>query len=157
MARADGVIEKITGQDHGGLPPAPPVEIDAPPRMKYHVIKIHPKRHDHDQEVVHVHAGNSKQDWDFRMRRDSLIPVPEAICEVMRNATYPQYQMPTDEELRQGKTEKVVGKIQRFTFDTVFRDIPEDIYMKLKDRAKDPNAKEVTEKEIEAMLASRRS
>ncbi len=147
MERADKVIEKII---------APPIEIDAPaiPEHKtvYHVIRIHSKRHDHDQEIVHVHAGCKNKDYDFRMRRDSLIPVPEEVCQVLLDACYPQYRMPTDGEMLEGRSEKVVGKIQRFTFDTVFRNIPEDVYQKLHDRAVDPNAKPVTEKEIEAML-----
>jgi len=136
---------------------APPIEIDEPIEYAYHVIRIHPKRHDHDQEIVHVHAGCAKQDWDFRMRRNELIPVPEPIVEALRNARYPQYRMPTDEEMLQGRSEKIVGDIQRFTFDLVFRDIPEDVYQKLRKRASDPAAKPVTEKEIEAMLGKMRS
>ena len=145
--RADRVIDKVV---------APPIEMDAPvaskPKPIYHVIRIHGKRHDHDQEIVHVHAGCKDEDIDVRMRRDALIPVREEVCQVLRDACYPQYRMPTDEEMLQGRSEKIVGKIQRFTFDLVFSNIPEDVYKKLHDRAIDPNAKPVTEAEIKEML-----
>lgn len=141
--RAEKTIERIT---------APPIEIEVPKEPIYHVIRIHPKRHDHDQEIVHVHVGTPTQDWDLRMRRNELIPVPESVTEALHNARYPQYRMPTDEEMLQGRAEKVVGEIQRFTFDLVFRNIPKEVYETLRARAKDPAAKPVTETEIEAML-----
>ncbi len=136
---------------------APPIEIEVAPEPIYHVIRIHSKRHDHDQEIVHVHVGCSNKDWDLRMRRNELIPVEEPVVAALRNTTYPQYRMPTDEEMLQGRAEKVVGVIQRITFDLVFSNIPTDVYQTLRKRAQDPNAKPVTEPEIAAMLKQRKN
>ncbi len=146
--RAEKTIEKIL---------APPIEIEAAPEAVYHVIRIHSKRHDHDQEIVHVHVGCSNKDWDLRMRRNELIPVEEPIVAALRNTTFPQYRMPTDEEMLQGRAEKVVGVIQRVTFDLVFSNIPADIYQTLRKRAQDPSAKPVTEAEIAVMLKQRKN
>jgi len=145
VERADKTIEKIL---------APPIEMEAPKEKEYpyHVIKLHAKRHDHDSEIVHVHVGCANRDWDARMRRNELIPVEEPIVEALRHTTYPQYRMPTDQEMLEGRSEKITGEIQRFTFDLVFRDIPKDVFLKLRQRAMDPAAKPITEKEIEAML-----
>lgn len=145
--RVDKIISKITSPD----------EIEPQVEEHYHVIKISAKRYETEQENVHVVSSAGKRDYDFRMRREELIPVPDGICEVLDQARHPQYRMPTSEELLEGKKEKIVGYVQRYPYEKVFRDIPKEVYMILKKRASDPKAKPITEKEIQEMLKGRKN
>lgn len=106
---------------------------------KYHVIKIHGKRYETEQTVVSVNV-NGKQ---FNMQRQQLIPVPDYVAEVLKNAQYPNF------KTEPGHTRKTEGYIQRYPFEVVYRNISREVYGKLKTLAK---SRELTETEIEELL-----
>ncbi len=124
--------------------------------IHYHVIKLQPKRYDHEVDVVSV-AGNGVPGEKLSMRRGELIPVPETVTGRLDEAIYPQWRMPTDEELLAGKKEKIAAWILRYPYEKVFKDIPKDIYLRLRKRAMEVNGKPLTEKEVEEMLKGRKN
>jgi len=142
VQKVDKIISKIISPD----------EIK-PQEERYHVIKFHGKRYEHETNLVTVCINGNRR----VMRREELIPVPQEVVEVLDEARYPQFRTPTPEELLEGKKEKISGYIDRFPYEKIFKDIPKDIYIALRKKALDPIAKPITEKEIQDMLDRRKT
>jgi hypothetical protein len=154
-----GVFMTQEGQVRSAEKQSPPIEVEKPvEEERYHVIKIKGKQHEHEVEIVHVvTSSNPRTNYDYRMRRGVLIPVPECVCEVLDQAKHPQFRQPTEDEMVRGVKEKIVSYIERYSYEKIFKDIPKDVYLVLKKRATDPNAKPLIEKEIQDMLSRRKS
>lgn len=115
----------------------------------YDVIRIAGRREgDLEAENVPVAAGLGDQ---VLLQRGLCLPVHRAHTEVLRAAKHKRHVPETDP--RTGHISMVVrGYTQRYPFELLFKDIPEEVYEQLRAHYQQVGAKEITENQIQKML-----
>lgn len=115
----------------------------------FDVIRIAGRREgDLEAENVPVAAGLGDQ---VLLQRGLCLPVHRAHVEVLRAAKHKRYVPETDPGT--GHISMVArGHTQRYPFELLFKDIPEEVYEELRTHYQQVGAKEVTENQIQKML-----
>ncbi len=115
-------------------------------RSVYDVIQLSERRDANEPKRVEV-AVNGEM---FRCQRGVPVPLPRSHVKALKAARVPKYEHRDDGSGFGRQIE--IGTLQRYPFETLFRDVGDAVYKELKNRSTKQD-EPVTEDEIEALIA----